>query len=247
MKKKIPLSKFSIGMMIALGVCSIVLMITTALEQSGTRMVYTAFNLMGCGVMIMGLLVWALGLIFIRLKKRTTKLVVGTLLGFVLMIIGVFIFTFLGMFAQYALPQKFGTIESPEGKKVVMMYMEDTGLSSAEEFDAMLARMDARAEYIESKAAETAEVAPEATETTETAEVTEESAGYPEEARGLVFSAFPMKMGFFFDAEAEIEGAIYRGVASEAKILYEWIDENTVRFYLENAEPGDEGEFILHM
>ena len=38
-----------------------------------------------------------------------------------------------------------------------------------------------------------------------------------------------------------------RQYSSESRILYEWTDDgDTIRIYLEDAEPGDSGEIIVH-
>lgn len=64
---------------------------------------------------------------------------------------------------------------------------------------------------------------------------------------GYVYTAYPSVMGIFYRSDADTEGEIYRGYLSESRILYEWTDEgDTIRIYLEDAEPGDSGEIIVH-
>ena len=64
---------------------------------------------------------------------------------------------------------------------------------------------------------------------------------------GYVYTAYPSVMGIFYRPDADTEGEIYRGYLSESRILYEWTDEgDTIRIYLEDAEPGDSGEIIVH-
>ena len=64
---------------------------------------------------------------------------------------------------------------------------------------------------------------------------------------GYVYTAYPSVMGIFYRPDADTEGAIYRGYSSESRILYEWTDDgDTIRIYLEDAEPGDSGEIIVH-
>ena len=64
---------------------------------------------------------------------------------------------------------------------------------------------------------------------------------------GYVYTAYPSVMGIFYRPDADTEGEIYRGYSSESRILYEWTDDgDTIRIYLEDAEPGDSGEIIVH-
>lgn len=64
---------------------------------------------------------------------------------------------------------------------------------------------------------------------------------------GYVYTAYTSVMGIFYRPDADTEGAIYRGYSSESRILYEWTDDgDTIRIYLEDAEPGDSGEIIVH-
>ena len=64
---------------------------------------------------------------------------------------------------------------------------------------------------------------------------------------GYVYTAYPSALGIFYRADADVEGEIYRGYASESRILYEWTDDETIRIYLADAEPGDSGEIVVHM
>lgn len=104
-----------------------------------------------------------------------------------------------------------------------MLARVDTGIGGEDDYDATMARMDARREAI---CAETGEaVDPEE---------------YPRGAFGYVYTAYPKVMGLFYNKNADSQGQIYRGCESEAKLLYEWTDGD-VRFYLENPEVGRRG------
>ena len=63
---------------------------------------------------------------------------------------------------------------------------------------------------------------------------------------GFEYTAYPKAAGIFINQRADVEGVIYKGYSSEAKILYEWLDAATLRIYLENPEVGDSGEIIVH-
>ena len=42
-----------------------------------------------------------------------------------------------------------------------------------------------------------------------------------------------------------MEGKIYQGVNSAAKLNFEWLENGDLRLYLKDAELGDSGEVIL--
>ena len=66
-----------------------------------------------------------------------------------------------------------------------------------------------------------------------------------EEDFNYYYSAFPKKLWFFVDANAEAEGVIIISVDSEAKLMVEWPDENTAHLYVENPGPYDSGEITV--
>jgi len=225
---------------IILLVLMVVLIALGIVERMGYPLIYTHVTLLGTGVMLMVLLVWGAVSLFRRFSSRMSRIVGGTLLGLVVFFIGMAGLTYLLTYAQLAMMQPYATISSPAGEKVAIMYTVDTGFVSEEELRATEARMDARKAQLDAEAAAAGEAV---AVTPDDAEVVD----YPSEAYGFVYAAFPRVMGMFIDATADSQGLIYRGSVSEAEIKYEWLDDNTVRFYLNNAEVGDEGEIVLTM
>lgn len=213
-------------MLTAMSVVAVVLIVTTVLEQRGIKLLWPEFNMLGCVVMIVMLLVWGAGSLYKRVTKQGTKTVVALGLGFVIMLVGLTLSTLVMQFGQMALPHSFATIFSQSGKTAVLLRAVDMGAGTEEDFSNMQARMDTRKAAIES----------------ETGEASEE---YPRGAFGYVYAAYPKFLGIFYNANADCEGLLYRGCESESKILYEWTDENTLRVYMGNSEPGDEGEILL--
>lgn len=214
-------------MLTAMSVVAVVLIVTTVLDQRGIKLLWPEFNMLGCVVMLVMLMVWGAGSLFKRVKKQGTKTVVALGLGFVVMLVGLTLSTLVMQFGQMTLPHQFATISSQSGKKVALLRAVDMGVGTDEDFNAMQARMDVRKEAIEAETGETGE-------------------DYPRGAFGYAYAAYPKIMGIFYNANADCQGLMYRGCESESRILYEWTDADTLRIYMEDAEPGDEGEILLH-
>lgn len=234
-KEKKPLSTLSKVMLILIGILSLVMITITFIDMAGYHLIVPEINPIGCIAMILLLLIWGAILLYQRIRSSWVKKVAIAAFALLIMMLSTFALTLTTQYTAILLPHKFGTIVSPAGQKVVIMNTMDTGIGSDEEFAAMQARMDARMEALNAAAPE---------DTAETTEVTE---GYPYSAYGYVYSAFPSQLGIFYRTDVDVEGLIYRGSESQAKLLYEWLDDTTVRFYLENPEPGDSGEVTLRL
>ncbi|MGN0803217.1 MAG: hypothetical protein ACI4MF_11540 [Candidatus Faecivicinus sp.] len=256
-KARRPLSTFSKVMMIAIGATSMLLIATTLLEQNGIRLLaMPELNFLGCVVIIVELLIWGAVSISRRIRGKNGKLVFNLIAVLVIMMVGMFLSTYIMQFGQLTLPHAYGTIQSPAGRKVVIVNSVDTGMNGDGDFAAMLARMDERVAYIEasatpapaegevSDAEATAEPAAEATAEPDANDAAVLDS-YPYGAYGYVYCAYPRVMGIFYNMNVSVEGLIYRGCESQARLCYEWLDDTTVRFYLEDAEPGDSGEILL--
>lgn len=68
-----------------------------------------------------------------------------------------------------------------------------------------------------------------------------------EDDLGYSYTAYPTVMNFFYNKKADCRGAVEIGMASEATLRYEWIDDDTLRMTAENPLPGDGGECILSL
>lgn len=248
-KERKPLSTFSKVMMIAIGATSMLLIATTLLEQNGICLLaMPELNFLGCVVIIVELLIWGAVSISRRIRGKNGKMVFNLIAVLVIMMVGMFLSTYIMQFGQLTMPHAYGTIQSPAGRKVVIVNSVDTGMNGDGDFAAMLARMDERVAYIEANATP-APAEGEVSAAEATAEPAADDAAvldsYPYGAYGYVYCAYPRVLGIFYNMNVSVEGLIYRGCESQSRLCYEWLDDTTVRFYLEDAEPGDSGEILL--
>ena len=249
-KARRPLSTFSKVMMIAIGATSMLLIATTLLEQNGIRLLsLPELNFLGCVVIIVELLIWGAVSISRRINGKNGKMIFNLIAVLVIMMVGMFLSTYIMQFGQLTLPHAYGTIQSPAGRKIVIVNSVDTGMNGDGDFAAMLARMDERVAYIEANASPAPADGELSAEAEATAEPTADDGAvldsYPYGAYGYVYCAYPRVLGIFYNMNVSVEGLIYRGCESQARLCYEWLDDTTVRFYLEDAEPGDSGEILL--
>ncbi len=272
------ISKASKIMIIVLCITATLLIITTALDQAGYKLLLPEFNLLGSVVMLVLLLTWLAIVIYRKVQKKTYKTVVALVMAFIIMFIGMMLASLILQFGQYALPHSYATIASSGGSKALLTKQLDISASTEEELAAITERMDIRqaALLAQSEEAEAAEDSTEEADAGETAEETveetteeiveettedsteeetaeedseeddEDSETYLYGAYGYVYRAYPKMLWVFYNENADSEGAIYLGAESEARIMYEWQDDDTLRIYIEDAEPGDEGEILLH-
>lgn len=240
------LSTFSKVMIVLLVIDMIIVMLFTFLDRMGLHLLIPEIISVGSALVIVLLLTWAGVSAYNRIRsERAQRMIriIGLPIG---MGIAAFILVAAAQLTMYAMPHTYGTIESPAGQKVVILRLNDVGAGTEEDYAATIARMNARVAYLNSQSGD-AEITPEAEaanpEAAYEAAVALET--YPNEAYGYIYIALPRKMGIFYTSRVEIEGEIYRGEASKSGLFFEWLDDNTVRFYLENAEPGDSGEMTL--
>jgi len=229
-KKKFEMSKFDKIVLIVLFVFTVIVGIINMLERFGCRLIRTEVPLSGALLLLLGFIVWGVSAIVRRFKSKTGKMLSVAIFGTIVLIVGSLAFTYLSQFAQLTLPGKYSVITSESGKKAVVMQRVDTGMESEEAFMATNARMDARRDHIVSE---------------DPTVVISEEEPYPVGAFGYVYTVYPVKAGIFFHEKANLEGAVYRGLQSEASLRYEWQEDGSLRLYLENAEVGDEGEALL--
>lgn len=229
-KKKFQLPKADRIVLIILTIATVVLAVFTTLERAGYRLMATETTLIGMVVLLVGFVTWGLSAIARRFKSKYGRIVAIFCVGAIVLIIGSLLLAYISQFARIMLPSKYSVITNEAGRKAVVMMRVDTGFESEEAYLAATARMDARREQI---LAEDPSVV-----------VTEEDP-YPTGAYGFSYNIYPVVGGIFFNEKADAEGTVYRGHSSEAKLLYEWLDDDTLRLYLENPEIGDEGESIL--
>lgn len=227
------LSTFSKVMIALIAVDILVVMIFTILDGFGLHLLIPEIISVGSALVIVLFLVWVGVGVYNRIRSeraRRVYRVIGLSLG---MGISMFLLVVAAQLTMYAMPHAYGTIESPLGQKVVILRLNDVGAGTEQDFAATLARMNARVAHLGGE------------ELADANDAVEQLESYPEEAYGHVYIALPRKLGIFYTSNAQIEGEIYRGSASQSGLFFEWIDDTTVRFYLENPEPGDEGSMTL--
>lgn len=220
---KVMLSIFS-ALLVTMAVISV-------LERVGYYLIRTEVSLLGLLLIPFFLLCWGCIVLFRKLRNKWARILGGFGMMFVLVLIVEFALTYAAQFAQLTLPSKYSVITSESGRKAVVMQMIDSGFGEGEE--AMMAaneRMNERFEYLKANDLIAEEL---------------EEGEYPLASFGYTYRAYPVKAGIFFHKKADVEGTVYRGYESEAKLLYEWTDENTLRLYLENPEVGDSGEVVV--
>lgn len=251
MKKKIPaapvpapapkgfqkLSSFSKGMLIALSAIALLLVLVTFMDMSGFHLIWPEIIPLGCLLVLILALVWGCVILYRKIKTESRKKLFVVIALLIIMIISVGLTNSILQISSLAMLHKYSTIESPAGSPVVIMYAVDTGV---EDYDSMIARMDARSAYFDElngiEPSEKVAINPVFTSILE---------AYDSEDFGYAYFAFPRVMGLFYTSNCEMEGAIYRGCESTAKLLYEWSDDAHLRLYLEEPLPGDEGEVLL--
>lgn len=242
------LSTFSRVMIAVIAVVIAIVMTFTILDGAGLHLLVPEIISVGSAAVPVLLLFWAGVSIYNRIRSEKAQRIyriVGLSIG---MGLAAFILVAAAQLTMYAMPHAYGTIESPLGQKVVILRLNDVGAGTEEDYNATIARMNARVEYLNGQSAEAApEVDSENVNSDSNYEAAVALESYPYEAYGHVYIALPKKAGIFYTSNVEIEGEIYRGESSKSGLFFEWLDDTTVRFYLENPEPGDEGEMILRM
>lgn len=257
-KKKAP-STFSKTMMIITGVLALILLVFTVFDMSGYHLLSAELMPIGCIFEVALLLIWLAGVFARRRKTEHSQRIFTLVSSLVIMMLGLLACNYIMQYIQIVMPHKYAVVESPEGQKVAILQAVDTGFAGNEASLAMLARMEERQAYIDEKNAVEAVVLPEgvvsrALTLDESGAIVYDEDGflsynletYDFAAYGYVFGAYPVRMGIFYDTNAECDGLIYRGAESASKIMHEWLPDGTLSVYLESPEPGDSGRLSLH-
>lgn len=197
-----------IALMLALAVLSIV-------SRFGLILIKGSLYTLGAFASLAILLGWGCYALVRIFKKRSMRMVMGTLAAVVMFLLITVGASLISVFSSISIPVEFDTIVHGD-KKVVILKGYDL------DEDRMALRKEERL-----KNDPTAE--------------TEETA----EDYGYRYYAYPKVMGIFYRADANVEGEIYVGQASQAQLMIEWLDENTAHLFIENSEIGDGGDFYL--
>ena len=153
-----------------------------------------------------------------RIRKNGVRLAVTlgvSLVGFLVVVLA---FSFVGYMASVNLPQRYASLTSPDGghRLVVLRSYEFP------DDEHIALRQDARRE-----------AEPEV------------EADLVAEDWGFAYAAYPRALNIFYRADADVQGEVHLGYASAATLMVEWPDGDTARFYVQDPEPGDDGECTL--
>ena len=233
-KKKSPIDWFmgmtAVSRVFLIGIFSALLVLTvlSIMDACGLAFTHPETRPVSAGLVVWLAIGWGLYALRGRFRNKTARTVAGVCVVLVMCVLFLFIFLYIAQYNAVTAAQPYNTIKT-EGHTVVLMRRVDLGVTTEDAMNASLARMDARqAEYDAAHPDET-----------------HEEGDYGYDSYGYEYTAYPKVLGFFYKKNADTEGAIYRGVSSEAKLMYEWTDENTLRFYLEDPQTADEGEILL--
>lgn len=259
-KKKLPMSVATKIVLAVIFTLSLLLVLVTVLDMGGLHLLTPELIPMGCVVEVLLLLTLPAIYIYRRRPDEHKKRISMLVSALVIMIVGLFLSSYVLQYAQVLLPAKYGVIKSPAGEKVAILSLIDNGFGGNEDTLAMLRRMDER-QLARKAAAEGVEYDPSQLPEVPAAVLRDENGeiiyvdgivsynldAYDYEAYGYIYAAYPIKLGLFYTSNVLSEGMIYRGVESEAKLLYDWTDDVTLNLYLENPQPGDSGSCTLHL
>lgn len=152
-----------------------------------------------------------------RVRVKWGRFAIGIAGGLVVLTAAVVMFMFISVMQFYQIPRMYNILRSGDGRQAVIM----------QTFSDDLERMDLRAE-------------------TRRAQDGSDETEYELSDLGVIKRAYPRKLLLFYDSKRASEGWIETGYASEALLKYEW-NAAGLHMYLENPEPGDEGELTLSM
>ena len=65
------------------------------------------------------------------------------------------------------------------------------------------------------------------------------------EELGFSYTAYPKAAVFFYNSNKPGEGKLEIGCTSEAQLMYEWTDADTLHLFIENPQKGDGGEYAI--
>lgn len=170
-------------------------------------------------MLVVSALVLGLWLLVRRMHSRLLRWMFGVLGGLLTFGLALIMMNFFIFMHLYSTPEPYAYLKSENGDAVVIL----RGLSMNQE------RTSTRAE---NRRAEDPEADPDT--------ILYRDFGYS-------YAAYPRCAWFFYDSNAEVEGEIEIGVDSPARLMYEWIDGDTLRLYVEDGEETDFGEWILRM
>lgn len=153
-----------------------------------------------------------------RVMRSWMKVVIGSVAGFIILALAMGIMGMMSMMLLYNIPMHYTTLTSPGGQTAVVLRLFSRDMEAA----------DARAAARRS-------ADPDADEEYVLTDLAYEYTAYPRVAK------------FFYDSRNPGEGSVEIGCGSEAQLMYDWMDENTLHMYIESPDTYDKGELILNI
>lgn len=170
------------------------------------------------GVLIVSALVAGLAFLLGRMNRRAVKFATGAVGGLLIVAVAVVMLVVFTVMLNLNTPAHYTTVESPQGKKAVIMR-----------------QWGSDPDLVDIRAAERWASDPEAAQ----GEFIAEDLGYN-------YFAAPRVLGLFYNEKQLSEGYLEIGVLSDAQLMYIWEGES-LKLYIDGAQPGDSGEVILNM
>ena len=223
--------KVLLGILLLLAVAIIALGI---LQRAGLSLVNGTLMLQLPVMAVIVLISWGGYALVRRIKHRTARIVVASVLVLVLVLGLALVSSYISFMAAITVPQRYATLRSPSGAKQAVVLRALDGDET---------RLDER------------RAARLAADPDGDTEITLQDWGY-------VYKAWPKAWGPFYRSNAEVEGEIYLAydgaVAPAAEdgaepvqlphgtLMVEWLDdEETVHFYVEDPGVAEGGESTL--
>ena len=216
--RKFTLSRPSLIFLAAIGVLTLLLVVLSVMYRNGIALIQGEVLLFL--PFIIGLLfpAWGLYALHAHIRRKGLRIALTLILGLALFMLLVLGFSYLNFVGVFTVPRQCGVVRSPDGAHTMVV----------------LRQMDGDPEHMEVRRDARLAADPEADPELGAADYT------------YIYAAYPRVAGMFYSTKVDTEGEIRMGYTSEAKLMVEWLDDNqTAHFFIENPEPGDEGEWTV--
>ena len=246
-KKRLSLSTGDRTIAIALAVLVVGMVIMGVLQKFHLCLIQGELSLFLPLLAVILLLGWGVSALVRRIRNHGVKIAVGVVLGLVVALAAMVVFSYVSFVATVSLPHAYKTVTSPSGAhKLVVMRSLDPNEDRMRTRQA--ARLEAAAEAGGEAAA--AEDAAEAGTTTSGEAASEAGAAsgddYTVDDWGYIYTAYPRAARFFYRDDADVQGEAIIGYSSPATLMVEWAaDESQARFYVQDPAAADGGEVIV--
>ena len=200
--------------LILMAVLAVILAVITVLSRTGLKLIRGEFYLMLPVALLLTAIAWGVSLLFRRIRRRAIRIVAGVLLAVLAFIVVVIGISYISFLATLTVPQRYNTVASDAGRRLVVMRMLDPDEARIEQRRAARLAADPEGE-----------------------------AGVIADDWGYVYTAYAPAAGLFYRSDSLIEGEVHIGYASKAQLMVDWEEDGTVgRFFVKDPEAGDGGE-----